>query len=124
MAGGLTMQYMWTAWRPASGNVELLGHAGLYYTGGLNTDYDLIEPQARDDNYVLLVGFFLLMETSDLAQRILSNHLFMWLGERSLSKCFPSASLSSTRQTAQLCSRSVRHRLFSPFQHNRLLGRY
>ena len=86
MAVGLLMQYLWTAWRPEMGNVELIGHAGLYYTGGLNTEYDLIQPQARDDNYVLLLGFVLFMESSDLLQRLLANRLFIYLGSRSLSK--------------------------------------
>ena len=86
MGAGLLMQYLWTAWRPESGNVELRGHTGLYYTGGLNTDYDLIQPQARDDDYLILLGFFLLMETSDVLQRLLENRLFLYLGSRSLSE--------------------------------------
>lgn len=91
MAAGLAMQYLWTAWRPESGNVELIGHAGLYYTGGLNTDYNLIQPQARDDNYVFLLGFFLLVESSDIAQKLLANSFLTYLGSRSLST-FPPAS--------------------------------
>ena len=85
VAAGLAMQYLWTAWRPQSGNIELVGHAGLYYTGGLNTDYNVIQPQARDDNYVFLLGLFLFIESSDIAQRLLSNPLFTYLGSRSLS---------------------------------------
>lgn len=85
MAAGLAMQYLWTAWRPESGNVELLGHTGLYYTGGLNTDYNLIQPQARDDNYLLLLGFFLFMDSSNILQKILANRFFIYLGSRSLS---------------------------------------
>ena len=86
MAAGLSMMYLWTAWRPEIGNVELIGHAGLYYTGGLNTEYDLIQPQARDDNYVFLLGFFLFMESSDILQWLLANPVFIYLGSRSLSK--------------------------------------
>lgn len=85
MAAGLAMQYLWTAWRPESGNIELIGHAGLYYTGGLNTEYNVIQPQARDDNYVFLLGFLLFVESSDMAQKLLSNPLLTYLGSRSLS---------------------------------------
>lgn len=86
MGAGLSMMYLWTAWRPEMGNIELIGHAGLYYAGGLNTEYDLIQPQARDDNYVFLLGFFLFLETSDMLQWLLANRVLIYLGSRSLSK--------------------------------------
>jgi hypothetical protein len=86
MAAGLVMQYLWTAWRPEFENYELQGHTGLYYTGGLNTAYDVKQPQARDDNYLIILGFMLLLETSDILQRIFQNPLFMLLGRRSYSK--------------------------------------
>jgi peptidoglycan/LPS O-acetylase OafA/YrhL len=85
MAAGLVMQYLWTAWRPEYENYELKVHTGLYYTGGLNTGYDVRQPQARDDNYVVLLGFFLLLETSEFVQHIFQNPLFMYLGRRSYS---------------------------------------
>lgn len=85
MAGGLVMQYLWTAWRPEFENYELQGHTGLYYTGGLNTKYDLKQPQARDDNYLIILGFLLLLESSDLLQMIFRNPFFVYLGRRSLS---------------------------------------
>jgi hypothetical protein len=86
MAAGLTMQYLWVAWRPESRNIELKGHTGLYYTGGLNMNYDLIQPQARDDNYLIILGFFLLLESSDFVQWLFDNRFFVYLGSRSLSK--------------------------------------
>ena len=86
MAAGLTMQYLWVVWRPESSNIELKGHTGLYYTGGLNTNYNLIQPQARDDNYLVLLGFFLLLESSDFVQWLFDNPFFVYLGSRSLSK--------------------------------------
>ena len=86
MTAGLVMQYLWTAWRPASGNLELKGHTGLYYTGGLNTNFDIIQGQARDDSYLVLLGFFLWLDSSDRLQWVFGNRLFTYLGRRSLSK--------------------------------------
>ena len=86
MASGLTIEYLWVAWRPQSSNIELKGHTGLYYTGGLNTNYNLIQPQARDDNYLVLLGFFLLLESSDFIQWLFDNRFFVYLGSRSLSE--------------------------------------
>lgn len=117
MAAGLLMQYLWTAWRPEMGNLELIGHAGLYYTGGLNTEYDLIQPQARDDNYVFLLGFFLLMESSTILQRLLANPLFIYLGSRSLSKPLPVPSPRNlTLTTTRLLSRPKHHNLHGRHQ--------
>ena len=86
LAVGLVMQYLWAAWRPDLRDNELRAHTGLYHTGGLNEDFDASQPQARDDNYFLLLGFFLLLESSEVLQWIFSNPLFVYLGKRSLSK--------------------------------------
>jgi hypothetical protein len=83
MAAGLAMQYLWVAWRPQFENKELIGHTGLYYTGGLNTDYTLAQPQARDDIYLIVLGFCLILETSTMLQWIFSTRVFMSLGRRS-----------------------------------------
>ena len=115
MAAGLVMQYIWTAWRPEMGNVELIGHAGLYYTGGLNTEYDLIQPQARDDNYVFLLGFFLFLESSEVLQRLLDNRLLTYLGSRSLSK-LPFPARKKLGLPSRLLSRPKYHRLHSMYQ--------
>lgn len=80
------MQYVWTAWRPQQRNDELVAHGGLYYTGGLNEDFDVKQPQARDDNYLVLLALLLFVETSDIVQWALANPLFVYLGKRSLSK--------------------------------------
>jgi len=90
MAAGLAMQYLWTDWRPQYANRELKAHTGLYYSGGLNTQVDEREPQARDDDYLLLLGFFLLLESSGFMQRIFSNSFLVYMGRRSLSE-FPIA---------------------------------
>ena len=85
-AAGVVMQYLWAAWRPEYRNEEIIAHGGLYYTGGLNEDFDVKQPQARDDNYLVLLGFFLFIESSDLLHWVFSNPLFVYLGRRSLSK--------------------------------------
>ena len=97
LAGGLTMQFAWVTWRPEAVNIELKGHTGLYYTAGLNHEYDLIQPQARDDNYLIILGFFLMMETTEVVQKILANPVFMYLGARSLSMFSSSIPLSLSR---------------------------
>ncbi len=89
MSAGLVMQFLWTDWRPQYENKELLAHTGLYYSGGLNRDFNPKEPQARDDDYLLLLGFYLLLEHSTRLQWIFANPLFVYLGRRSLSKLTP-----------------------------------
>ncbi|OAK99236.1 hypothetical protein IQ06DRAFT_355958 [Phaeosphaeriaceae sp. SRC1lsM3a] len=84
-AAGVIMKYIWAAWRPEYRNHEIIAHGGLYYTGGLNEDFDVKQPQARDDNYLVLLGYFLFIETSDILQWALANPLFVYLGRRSLS---------------------------------------
>jgi hypothetical protein len=86
MLAGFVMQYLWTAWRPEYQNVMLEGHAGLYYSGGLNYKYDVHQLQARDDNYLILVGMLGLVETYDVLQWILSTPVLVYLGRRTLSE--------------------------------------
>lgn len=85
MFSGLIMQYLWTAWRPQYVDYELQGHTGLYNTGGLNSGSDLNQPQARDDNYLIILGFFLLLEHYEWIQMLFKNPLFLYLGRRSFS---------------------------------------
>lgn len=85
LLSGLLMQYLWTAWRPDLVNDEYKIHTGMYYTAGLNTEDNGRYPQARDDNYLFLFGFFLFLESSDMLQYMFNNRLFTYLGRRSLS---------------------------------------
>ncbi|OCK77230.1 hypothetical protein K432DRAFT_304700 [Lepidopterella palustris CBS 459.81] len=85
MAAGIVMQYLWTAWRPDYEDMELRGHTGLYNSGPLNMGDDVDLPQARDDNYLIIIGFFLLLETHDWLQTIFRTPFFVYLGRRSLS---------------------------------------
>ena len=86
MVAGLLMQFLWSDWRPQYENTELLAHAGLYYSGGLNRQFNAKEPQARDDDYLLIVGFYILLEYSTLMQKAFENTVLMYLGKRSFSK--------------------------------------
>ena len=86
MAAGVAMQFLWIDWRPQYRNKELLAHAARYDSGGLSTDMDPKEPQARDDDYLLIVGFHLLLECSTFVQKMFQNPFFKYLGRRSLSK--------------------------------------
>lgn len=85
LLAGLIMEYLWVAWRPSYATAELKGHTGLYNAGGLNDGLDLSQPLARDDNYLVILGFMLMMETSDVLQLIFRNPLFTYLGRRSFS---------------------------------------
>ncbi|KAJ9293492.1 hypothetical protein DTO271G3_7757 [Paecilomyces variotii] len=85
MAAGLIMQFIWTGWKPQDVDSEIIAHAGLYYTGGLNNKYDPTQPQARDDIYLMLVAIFFAVETYDFLQRLLRNSVLIYLGSRSLS---------------------------------------
>jgi hypothetical protein len=86
MVAGLVLQYLYTAWRPEYQNVLLEGHAGLYYSGGLNYKYDVHQPQAKDDNYLILVGLLVVVEAYDVVQRILRVSALVYLGRRALSE--------------------------------------
>jgi len=88
MGAGLLMQFLWTAWRPDLLNKEYYIHTNIYLTGGLNVNYQESHTHARADNYLCLVGFFLLLETYDIAQRVFSNGFLKFFGKRSLSKSF------------------------------------
>lgn len=94
MTGGLLMQYLWTAWRPDLLNAEIEVHTGLYYGGELNKDVDPRQPEARDDNYLFVIGFFVILETFDFLQNFFNNPFLVYLGKRSLSKSITSSSIS------------------------------
>jgi hypothetical protein len=83
---GFLMQFLWVAWRPDLFDKEYLIHSGLYYTPGLNYLYETHHTVARDDIYLILIGFFTFLETYDVMQRFFQNRFFMFLGKRSLSK--------------------------------------
>ena len=82
MIAGVGTQFVWRDWRPQYKDKELLAHAGLK----TSFDRDPKEPQARDEDYLLILGFHLLLESCSLLQKIFQNPFFTYLGRRSLSK--------------------------------------
>lgn len=66
--------------------LELVAHTGLYNSRSLNKDYDLKQPLARDDDYLLLLRLFLFVEHFEGLRFVLANRLFTYLGRRSLSQ--------------------------------------
>ena len=84
--GGFLMQFLWVGWRPDLFDREYLIHSGLYYTPGLNYLYEAHHTAARDDIYLILIGFFTFLESYDFLQRFFQNRFFVYLGKRSLSK--------------------------------------
>jgi hypothetical protein len=69
LATGIVLQYLWAA-----------GHPDYRIKAVVQ------QPEARDDNYLVLLGLCLFVETSNLLQWALANPLFVYLGRRSLSE--------------------------------------
>jgi hypothetical protein len=86
---GFLLQYLFIAWRPELRSKELKGHTGLYSGGSLNENMDADQPQARDDNYLVIIGVMLLIETYEGLQRILRWRGLIALGKRSFSELLP-----------------------------------
>ena len=86
MVGGLLMQYLWTDWRTDLLNAEIGIHSGLYYGGELNQDVDPSQPEARDDNWLFIIGFWVMLEMFDSLQNFFSNPVLVYIGKRSLSR--------------------------------------
>ncbi|KAK3673539.1 hypothetical protein LTR78_006443 [Recurvomyces mirabilis] len=85
MAAGFAMEFIWATIRPELRNAEIKYHTGLYSTGGINTTVDATAPQLRADNYLVIVGFFVLLESTHFLQKAFANPVFTFLGRRSLS---------------------------------------
>jgi hypothetical protein len=69
LAAGIVLQYLWAAGHPDY-RIEAV----------------VQQPEARDDNYLVLLGLCLFVETTNLLQWALANPLFVYLGRRSLSE--------------------------------------
>jgi hypothetical protein len=83
---GFMMQYFWVAWKPQDVNGELIAHGGIYLSLRFNEGADFTVPQPRVDNYLVILGFFLLLECSQRLRWILDGAALVWLGKRSYSK--------------------------------------
>lgn len=86
MAGGFTMMFIWAAARPDLIDAEIDYHTGIYNTGGVYTWNDVTAPQLRADDYLVIIGFYLLLDTYDWLQRCFGNPVFVYLGRRSFSE--------------------------------------
>lgn len=90
MAAGSFMLFVWAAWKPGEENGELRIHTAMYDDrDGLNNNFDLKEPQARSDNYLFILGFLLLLESSDMLQLVFKISPLVYLGRRSFGMPFP-----------------------------------
>ncbi|KAH8693405.1 hypothetical protein GQ44DRAFT_635204 [Phaeosphaeriaceae sp. PMI808] len=85
VVAGILLQYLFIAWRPEFRNQELEGHTGLYNSGALNDGLDLDQPQVRGDNYLVILGIMLLVETYGGLQKVLKWRGLVGLGRRSLA---------------------------------------
>jgi len=86
IAGGLIMQYVWTIVSPEHAMAEMNIHEGLYNAQNLNQGFDSSEANPRVDIYLIVLGFFLLLECSKILRTIFSAKWLVLLGNRSLSK--------------------------------------
>jgi hypothetical protein len=120
VVGGFVLQFLFIAWRPALRDKELYGHTGLYTTGNLNEEVDAEQPLARVDNYLIMIGTMLLIETFELPQKVLASRPFVALGRRSFSECFTYAVYSlAFRQLlmrTRCFPRPVHHHLHGGYQ--------
>lgn len=69
LAGG-TLQFFWKEWRPT-------------FEGGQS---NVAQPLAREDDYLVVMGLLLLLESLRWLRKAVGNVLFVAIGRRSLSK--------------------------------------
>jgi len=86
MAAGYAMQFIWVTARPDLYTAEIDYHTGVYNTGGVYTWNDTTAPMLRADDYLVIMGFHLLLESSDIMQKVFRNPAFVYLGKRSFSE--------------------------------------
>ncbi|KAF1836635.1 hypothetical protein BDW02DRAFT_221951 [Decorospora gaudefroyi] len=82
---GVALQFFFISWKTGMRNDELYGHTGLYAGGMLNENLDEDEPMARVDNYLVIMGSMLLIETFEWPRKVLGGRFFVGLGHRSFS---------------------------------------
>jgi hypothetical protein len=86
---GVVLQFIFISGKPSMRDNELWGHTALYDDGFLNENVDLDQPMARVDNYLIILGSMLLIETFEWPRAVLRGGFFVSLGKRSFSKCQP-----------------------------------
>jgi hypothetical protein len=83
---GVLLQFLFISWNSNKRTDELYGHTGLYTDGMLNQNVDVEQPMARVDNYLIILGTSLLIETFEWPRKVLRSRAFVELGKRSFSK--------------------------------------
>ena len=87
---GIALKYTWVVAFPQHLNAELRLHPAWHLSGGASLrsfELDLRRPYPRLDDYMVVVGVLLLLETSERLQSWFSAKALTYLGERSISKC-------------------------------------
>lgn len=83
---GWALQFLFISWNPHMRKNELYAHTGEYTGGMMNEGLEEGEPLARVDNYLIMLGVMLLIETFELPKIVLRNKALVALGQRSFSK--------------------------------------
>jgi hypothetical protein len=85
--GGFAMQYVWDVVSPSDAFIEMHAHEGLYNAQLLNQDFDPSEANPRVDIFIIVFGFFTLLECSRFLRSLMATKWLQVVGSRSLSKC-------------------------------------
>ena len=87
-AGGLAMKYVWVAARPDLEHVELASRPSLQFSDTFSVEkFDTSKPYPRMDNYLLIIGILLLVETFEVVQKSLAgNRTLVFFGKRSFGE--------------------------------------
>jgi len=107
---GTGLKYMWTAALPQDfWNGEAHAHPARYLGGSSFGYSDGTQPYPRMDNWLVIVGLMLLIEYSELAQKILGSKPFKLVGRRALSYYLVSTLLMYTAgiKIYLLCNQSA-----------------
>lgn len=83
---GWILQFLFISWNPNMRSNELYAHTGEYTGGVMNEELDESRPLARVDNYLIMLGVMLLIETFEIPKKVLRNKALVILGKRSFSK--------------------------------------
>jgi len=83
---GWALQFLFISWNPHMRNNELHAHTGEYTGGVMNENLDESQPLARVDNFLIMLGVMLLIETFELPRKVLRSRPLVALGKRSFSK--------------------------------------
>jgi len=85
---GVLLQFLFISAKSSMRDDELYGHTALYEDGFLNENRDGSQPAARVDNYLIILGASLLVETFEWPRGLLRSGFLVAMGRRSFSKSF------------------------------------